>query len=82
MDRTSSDRSKGNKLNTAYHSTALRAETSGQHCATGWNCVGKYFVLGTLSYQHYEPTPPARAGIKSNIKVCIKIKTQGSHRET
>ena len=26
-----------------------------------------HFVLGTLCYQHYEPTPPARAGIQSNI---------------
>ena len=61
---------------------ALQTETYGQHRATLWNGVGKYLVLGTLSYQHYEPTPPACAGIQSNIKVCIKIKAWESRRET
>ena len=42
----------------------------------------QYFVLGTLSYQHYEPTLLARAGIQSNIKVCVKIKAWGSRCET
>ena len=41
-----------------------------------------FLVLGTLSYQHYEPTPLARAGMQSNIKVCIKIKAWESRRET
>ena len=62
--------------------TALQAETSSQHCAIKWNGVGNYSVLGTLSYQYYEPTPPARAGIQSNIKVCIKMKAWGSPQET
>ena len=61
---------------------ALQPETYGQHRATLWNGVSKYLVLGTLSYQHYELTPLARAGIQSNLKKsALKSKLGKSPRD-